>query len=143
MTFDASDAVELKRQFLRLVRDLRALLPAAVDQRFVRTLDGFIAGHPAGFDIDDVSLYFARPAPAVKAGAVISDELEHTWQSCGKLLRVLCLQEAYGLFDPYVRLFEAVMGHFSRLQTKEDVLFLQQLNKKTADLFEAGLSTQE
>ncbi|MBI4309201.1 MAG: UvrD-helicase domain-containing protein [Candidatus Omnitrophica bacterium] len=145
LTFDAggTGVVELKKQFLKLAADLRMLLPAACDQRFVRALDGFIAAHPIGFDVDDVSRYFARPAPPVNAGGVISDELDRIWRTCGKLLRAICLQEAYALFNPYVHMFASVMEHFDRLQTKEDVLFLQQLNKKTGDLFDDGLVTTQ
>lgn len=139
----SSSVIEDKRQFLKLARRLQEILPAETDKRFLQSLENFLKNHPEGFDLDQVSRYFGRPAAPLKSGVQVSSELEDLWQTMGQLLREICLQEAYGVFNPYVDLFEAVMARLGRLQTKEDVLFLQQLNKKASDLFDDELITVE
>ena len=135
--------IEDKKDFLKLAAQLKDILPLGMDKRFAGSLENFLRKHPQGFDMDDVSLYFARPSPPLKAGLVLPGEVDRLWQKMRRLLHNICLQEAYGVFNPYVDLFEAVMVNLGRLQTKEDVLFLQQLNKKTRELFDDELMTVE
>ncbi len=137
------DVITFKKEFLKIANGMQDILPEGTDKKFRQGLTNFLEEHPAGFDIDDVSRYFAREQCPVKAGTPVSDELDGMWQNCRRLLRAICLQEAYAVFNPYVDLFAAVMLHFGRLQTKEDVLFLQQLNKKASGLFDDSLVTVE
>lgn len=132
-----------KQQFIQLAQEIKSLLPPGADKRFVQSLDQFLLRHPRGFDVDDVSRYFARPRVPLTGGAEASDALDARWVQAGRLLRVICLEEAYGVFNPYIDVFNEVLTHFSRLQAKEDVLFLQQLNKKASELFDEGRVTVE
>ncbi len=138
---DGADMLEQKKSFLKLAGDLQRDLPQEVDKKFAGSLQSFLQQHSAGFDIDNVSRYFGRPQLPVRAEGEISGEQKRQWERSRQLLRSICLQEAYGSFNPYVDLFHAVMGYFGRLQTREDVLFLQQLNKKTGELFDEGAVT--
>ncbi len=141
--YEDIDVFASKKDFLELIKQLRVLLPKETDKRFVDGLDKFIEEHPVSFDIDNVSRYFSRETVPVKTGAPVPSGLGEVWQKCTETLRDICLQESYAVFNPYVRLFTAAMNHFDDLQTKDDVLFLQQLNKKTGDLFDDGLVTVE
>jgi len=135
--------VEQKKKFLKIVREIEDIMPPDTNKTFAQALQKFILEHPAGFDIDQVSDSFARPDFPVNKEGEISGELEDLWDEARELLSGICLQEAYAVFNPYVDLFEATMAHLGRLQTKEDILFLQQLNQKTGELFDDGLVTVE
>ena len=42
------------------------------------------------------------------------------------------------MFNPYVVLFEKLLSCFGQLSRRDDVLFLEELNRKAALLFEDG-----
>ena len=75
------------------------------------------------------------------------EKLAQNWKVCGGRcnheIRGLCLIEARTMFNPYVALFEKVLSGFGRLSRRDDVLFLEELNRKAALLFEEDLVTVE
>jgi ATP-dependent helicase/nuclease subunit A len=145
LTFGSGDgdAALYKKQFLKLAEELNDLLPASADKRFKTGLENFVRTHERGFDIDEVSRYFARMYPPISNPCEVTTRLSQLWQQGGLLLRAICLHEAYAVFNPYVHVFNRTMQCLEDVQTKEDVLFLGQLNKKTAELFDEGLVTVE
>ena len=137
LKFNATDKdiYALKKRFISSVANLLSLLPPGVDKRFSNALKEFSEGHPHGFDVDQLSRYFGRQEIPVKVTAVVSAQCEQTWGDIIATLNQIVLCEAYAVFNPYVDLFQGVMGNLSDIQVKEDILFLEQLNKKAGELF--------
>lgn len=125
-----------KKKALELMRLLRQDLPEAADKRFVKSLDAFLEKHTQLFDMDSVSEYFARPEMPLRQGAEASRDLQRMWTQIRAGLRRVCEEEARVVFDPYIKIFEAVQEGIRRLCAKDDVLFLEELNSKACRLFD-------
>ncbi len=141
--FTPEDVIKKKVSILEEIKSLRKILPQETHAGFIKSLDKFLGKHTKGFDIDSISDYFAREAPPLKKGTAVSHEVDHLWTKIGKGLKKLCEEEAYSLFDPYVDMFLRVIGGFYALASKDDCLFLNELNKRAGSLFDEDHVTVE
>src|SRR6185295_9139797 len=99
-------------------------------------LDKFLANNEKGFDIDSVPDFFARTEVPVKKDVAVPRSVDNLWNKITEKLRTLCVEESYSLFNPYVQIFNEVLGKFYQLTSKDDVLFLEELNKRAGRLFD-------
>src|SRR3989338_7627130 len=134
--FTPQDLIKKKKAILESLGTLRRHLPQDTDKRFINSLDIFLKRNKQAFDIDAVSDYFAREYPPVRQGAEIPAETERLWSRIRGDLRQACEEEAYCLFNPYIRIFELVREGLGELSFREDILFLEELNKKARGLFD-------
>ena len=137
------DVYLAKKQFLDHAAEIHRLADVSLNKGFLTKLGEFIAEHPHSFDLDDLSKYFAYPEFPANKGAVVSHELALVWTKAHKAARDLCLAESYGVFNPYVMIFQQVVRVFSGICVQEDILFLEELNKKASTLMEDGVSVSE
>jgi ATP-dependent exoDNAse (exonuclease V) beta subunit len=140
---DPESLIILKRKILSDMRALRDLLPEDTDGRFRGGLEDFLKKYSKGFDTDKISDYFARGDFPVRKGGIVSEEVHRLWQEVTRDIRLLCEGEAHALFNPYIRLFHQVMKIFKVRAAKDDVLFLEELNKKARSLFDEEMVTVE
>lgn len=131
----AVDIIKTKKWILEQLRDLDGRLPAETDGRFVKSFKSFLDRSRQAFDIDAVSDYFAREDIPARKGAQVPAPTRHLWTRIRENLRELCRQEAYSLFNPYILIFDLVQKDFQELSAKDDVLFLDELNRKAGWLF--------
>ncbi|HLF17919.1 MAG TPA: UvrD-helicase domain-containing protein [Candidatus Omnitrophota bacterium] len=134
--YTSEDVIKKKKTILTLMKDLRGKLPEETDKRFLNSLDNFLKEAKEGFDIDSISDYFAREFIPLKKGAEATKELEKLWESIGNQLQQLCEEEAFSLFNPYIQAFAYVLKGMLSAASKDDVLFLSELNKKAGHLFD-------
>jgi ATP-dependent helicase/nuclease subunit A len=128
--------IKKKRVILEAMKDLRNALPEKTDKKFLTSFDAFLREHAYSFDIDSVPPQFSREAVPLNKGAEMNGALDKLWVRIHSALRELCEEEAYHLFSPYSDIFEFVMKEFQLLSSKDDVLFLSELNTKAASLFD-------
>jgi ATP-dependent exoDNAse (exonuclease V) beta subunit len=133
----------LKRKILSNMRQLWEQLPEGTDGRFRNSLEDFLKKYRKGFDTDKISDYFAHSDFPVRKGKEVSEEVNRLWKELTGDIRLLCEGEAYALFNPYIRLFHEVMKIFKIRAAKDDVLFLEELNKKARALFDEEMVTVE
>lgn len=139
----AQDLFIKKKNILKLMQELCHILPNCTHATFAKKFPDFLKERPDSFDLDDVSDYFHREEfPAVKGGE-LSREVEHLWGKIRRELKDLSEMEAATLFNSYIDVFQMTLQEFKSLATKEDVLFLEELNKKARSLFDDGLVTVE
>lgn len=132
----AEDIVKKRKMILEQLRDLQGLLPEGTDARFTKGFKAFLEQSRQSFDIDAISDYFAREEIPVRKGVDIPTPARRLWANIRENLRELCEQEAYSLFNPYVLIFDLVQRDFWELSAKDDVLFLDELNRKAGWLFD-------
>lgn len=137
------DLMKKKKEILKDMKSLRQLLPEGTDARFVKSFDEFLENNPAGFDVDGLSDYFARDALPLRKGIRAEPQLERLWTKIKDNIRRLCQEEAYSLFNPYIEIFAHVREQFLKLASKDDVLFLEELNRKAQALFDRDYVTVE
>lgn len=141
--FTPGDIIRKKKTVLEDMKALSECLPEDTDRKFVKSLDGFLPigslreeKHTRLFDIDTVSTYFAREELPVRKGAAIPAPAGRLWSKIRGNLKEICEQEAYCLFNPYIRVFDILRHAIEELAAKDDVLFLEELNKKAGRLFD-------
>lgn len=138
------DLFNRKKMVLALIRDLRDILPAGAHKKFSDGLDNFLSRYRNSFDFDKISNYFTWEEVPVKKGTEISPQLGRLWQNIRGQLRDLSEREAYSLFNPYVDIFNLVGKDFYGHASKDDVLFLPELNRQARKLFdEKGVTVEE
>jgi len=140
---DRWDPFSRKRKIYVLMQELKGLCPLQTNKKFLDHL-GYLLREDSGiFDVDDLKAYFSQEDFPVNKGGEISSQLESLWRKLLGEIRELASLEARSMFNPYVVLFEKVFSCFGRLSRRDDVLFLEELNRKAALLFEDNLVTVE
>jgi len=140
----AEDVIKKKRYILDQMKELKEILPKGTDGRFLKSLDKFLSNHNKGFDIDSVSNYFTYEFLPLKKNAKSTKMADKFWSKIKSNLTELCEQEAYSLFNPYISVFQLVLTGMVSQASKDDVLFLSELNKKAGSLFdEEHITVQE
>jgi ATP-dependent exoDNAse (exonuclease V) beta subunit len=139
--FTPEDILKKKRAVLESCGILRRQLPQETDKRFINSLEAFLKRNKQAFDIDAVSDYFAREHPPVRSAADIPADAARLWSQIRRDLRQICEEEAYGLFNPYIQIFDLLRQDILELSSKEDIVFLEELNKKAAGLFDEDYVT--
>ncbi|MFA5260774.1 MAG: 3'-5' exonuclease, partial [Candidatus Omnitrophota bacterium] len=122
---------------------LKEQASAALDGRFLKSLEKFLAQYQGGFDIDRVSDFFTREDLPVKKSAELPDSVYRLWADIRSHLKTLCEEEALTAFDPYIEIFQHIKADFELKARKDDLLFLEELNKKAKSLFDEGAVTVE
>ena len=86
----------------------------------VKSLDGFLEENTQLFDIDSVSTYFAREELPVRKDGAIPALAGRLWSKIRKNLKEVCEEEAYCLFNPYIRVFDILRHAIAELAAKDD-----------------------
>ncbi|MCA9408546.1 MAG: UvrD-helicase domain-containing protein [Candidatus Omnitrophica bacterium] len=142
-SFTTEDLIKFKQAILADIKELKGILPEGTDKRFMVSLEKFLNKHERGFDIDSISDYFAREELPLRKGVEPTPQAVDLWERIRKELKELCEREAYGLFNPYVKIFNETEKIFREISKKDDVLFLEELNKKAGVLFDEDYITVE
>ncbi len=150
---DRKEVFRKKRQIIRLMTTLKKSLPQETDIRFSKNLDAFLEqtqniGSPKGqsvsFDIDAISDYFFRKEFPLKKGDSPDARVETLWTALRSHFKDLCEMESRAIFNSYLDLLEGVVKDFRNVASKEDTLFLEELNKTASVLFgEESLTVEE
>ncbi len=135
------DWIHQKKATLEDIKKLREHLPMEIEQRFLKSLSAFLVDNQQSFDIDSISDYFARESVPLRPGAVVPQGAARLWSKIRRGLQQICTQEAYGLFNPYIRVFHMMDHILQEIAVKDDVLFLEALNKTAARLFDEDYVT--
>jgi ATP-dependent helicase/nuclease subunit A len=137
------DLFAKKKMILKAMASLKEVLPENTHAKFREKFLEFLDTHPDGFDIDSISDYFNREEFPSTKGNPLAKDVEELWKAIHRELKHLCEMEATSIFNPYIHVFGLMSDELRVLATKEDVLFLEQLNKKARSLFDEGLVTVE
>ncbi len=137
------DLFMLKKEILKLMRELKDVLPENTHATFQNKFQEFLKNHDDAFDVDDLSEFFNREEFPSTKGLAIGKEVEKLWEKIHRGLRELSELEASTLFNSYIDVFAMVIREFRAQAVKDDVLFLEELNKKARSLFDDGQVTVE
>lgn len=138
-----SDLSQAKRRVLEKIKAWREVLPEKTHARFVSSLEKFLREHHYTFDIDSLP-NFSAETPPLNKGAEAGPDVYAGWDEIQRDIHRLCLQEAYSLYNPYIEVFDKVIACFDRFAAEDDVLFLEELNRKAQRLFDAeGVTVEE
>jgi len=133
-----------KKQIIDEMRALNEVLPEGTHGGFANSLDKFIDENSQSFNIDKLSNYFQREDFPVNKGHAVPPKTQRLWEDIRREIRELCELEAFSLFHCYIDIYKLIMDDFKRLSAQDDILFLEELNRKARALFdEEGLTVAE
>ena len=131
-----ADVAAKKRVVLENMRRLRSKLPEGTHALFVSKFEDFLRRHSSGFALSELSDYFARSEPPLKKGVKPPPGLQGLWENVRREIRECAELEAVLVFRPYIGIYRQVFEDFSRLSAKEDVMYLDELNRQAQGLFD-------
>ncbi|MBL8014302.1 MAG: UvrD-helicase domain-containing protein [Candidatus Omnitrophica bacterium] len=140
---DAKEIFQVKIAILKSMKELQDILPQNTHATFVKKLAEFLKDNTQAFDIDAVSDYFGREEFPSTKGEPPSRSVEALWEKIRGQLKELSELEASSMFNSYIDVFHLALDLFRHQAVKEDVLFLEELNKKARSLFDEGRVTVE
>jgi len=132
-----------KKKVLDEMQQLKELCPAKTKKVFLDHLDKLLSDDREVFDLDELSNSWAKEEFPINKGGEVSVQLENLWNKLTKDIGGLAYLEAGSLFNPYVALFDRALERFVQLSRRDDVLFLEELNRKAASLFDDELISVE
>jgi len=129
------DLILHKKSILKLMNELRENLPMGTHAAFSKNLSDFLDENEDGFDIDEISIFFKRENFPVNKGNTVPSQIMNLWDRIRKGIGELCELESRSAFNYYVDIFNNVLGDLKSISSKDDVLFLEALNKEARSLF--------
>ena len=137
------DLLERKRRILGAMRRLLEWLPEGADKRFRKSLEDFLKEYKQAFDTNRIPDWFKREDVPLNKGTAEPPGMSFLWGEIRRDLQDLAEAEAYSLFNPYIEIFQQTAVFFQEKVVADDVIFLEELNRKARALFSAGAVTVE
>ena len=133
---EVKDLISLKKYILNLMTDLTGNLPGGTDKRFLNSLSNFLERNKEGFDIDDIPDFFGRTDFPINKNHEVPDNVRKLWQRIGNSIKELCELESESAYNYYVDILNEVLRELKDITTRDDVLFLEALNKEAQRLLD-------
>lgn len=138
---EPAQLLAMKKKILNLMNELKKRLPGGTHANFEKNFLLFLEKNSETFDFEDLSSYFRRDEYPVRKDETLPDEIEKLWGRIRKDLREAAELESHAVFNEYVDIFLSVFDQFKELSKKDDILFLDELNRETRLLFDEGSMT--
>ncbi|MEK6646827.1 MAG: UvrD-helicase domain-containing protein [Candidatus Firestonebacteria bacterium] len=123
-----------KENVVKLIRKLNDNLPEGIHKTFEKSLNKYIENNYNNFSIDEMPDFTKDKIP-VSIKTIVPDNIEKLWQDIRIGIDEICTMEAGNIFDCYIDIFDMVAEDFNYLSKKDNVLFLEELNKKAKVIF--------
>jgi len=121
-----------KKKTLKLLKQLRENAPVGTNKTFLNSLDNFLLKNRESFDIRSITekkSFLLNKFPMNK-GYPAPANIERLWKRIRNHTIDLAEKEALSLFNYYIDIFQLVYQVFREYASKEDALFLEELNQQ-------------
>jgi ATP-dependent exoDNAse (exonuclease V) beta subunit len=130
------DVIKKKKHLFSLIDKLSAGMPAGLNANARKSIIRFIENSQGSFNISALPGAFKNQEPPLNKGSQCSKVFESQWRKIHGYIIDLVEFEAYVVHNPYIHFFHQLLFHFENFAKKEDVLFLEQLNRTARRLFD-------
>ncbi|MDD3296014.1 MAG: UvrD-helicase domain-containing protein [Candidatus Omnitrophica bacterium] len=139
-----SDVIKLKKHIHSLLSKLSGKIPEGFNSSAKKSILSFLEKSRDIFDISSLPAVLQKETPLMNKGKVSTQEFNLAWEKIRLSLLELIELDAVVAYNPYIKLFGRLSLFFQEISRKEDVLFLEELNRRARALFdEDGLSVAE
>lgn len=129
------DAARVKKDVLSDIRALYRDLPEGTHAMFARKLGEFLSRPRSSFLVAELSGFFAREDFPARKDERIPAGIRKLWHKIREGIRLAAEAEAMLVFGSYVAIFRMVLRDCRDVCVKEDILFLEELNRQAHLLF--------
>ncbi len=146
------EKVNIVKEKAKLLDEAREILSKCdeeiIDKTFIKMLKKFLDNNPQSFDfssITDSKTLMKDELPVKKnKEELLPAKLAASWRHLRAKEKELARLEALSLFNCYIDIFKLVYAAMTELTSKEDVLFLEELNNRAGTLInENGVTVPE
>ncbi|MFH1506976.1 MAG: UvrD-helicase domain-containing protein [Candidatus Omnitrophota bacterium] len=141
---DPKDLIIKKNSILKSLRQLKDELPQEANATFLKSLAIFLNESRNSFDVDELSVFLSHREVPINKGVKVLESIERLWNKIKCDIHDLCEMESVCVFNAYIDIFSESIKDLKQLSSREDVLFLEAMNKEARALFsEEGVSVPE
>lgn len=141
---DSEDIIKKKVILSGRIKKIGKILPEGINKSAGRSILKFVNENKEILEIKNLPVKFQQREVPMNKGKSCRLEFEKEWGRIHESIKELVELEAKASYDPYVKLFNRLLVFFQSVSRKEDVLFLEELNRKARSLFgEDGLTVAE
>ncbi|MBU1862499.1 MAG: UvrD-helicase domain-containing protein, partial [Candidatus Omnitrophica bacterium] len=123
-----------KHKVVDLITKLAMIKPKETYKILAEKIDYIATDAREDFTVHDFTSLFIEKRMKTIKGAPVSPQVQAVWSTLQKALRTLFSSMAFSLYDPYIDIFEAVLGHLQSKAKKDDLVFLNALNVEAQTL---------
>ncbi len=139
-----ADVIKKKKALFGKIQELFEEIPEGFNKSAQSSLNKFVTKSNEIFELSDVPAKFQQPQVPMNKGKAASKEFSQKWKKIHTQLKEITELEATVSYNPYIRLFNGLLGFFQDISKKEDMVFLEELNRKARLLFgEEGFTVAE
>lgn len=140
---DHSALYEKRAVAVTLMKLLRDTEPEEANQIVFKSFRQRLEKYAAALDIDELAPPFLAPElPLRKNSTAPADTLE-LWRRIRRQIGDIFELESLSLFNCYIDIFTLVSAEMTARAARENLLFLPELNRKAAALFDSGITVPE
>ncbi|MEM7816536.1 MAG: UvrD-helicase domain-containing protein [Candidatus Aenigmatarchaeota archaeon] len=139
---DIKEIIEIKKDILKSLKEIYLSLPQNINNKIKNTIKDFLVKNKTNFHIEDLHKIFKNKEFSINKNIPLEfkKKLEKNYKKINKLVEL----EAKVACNPYIKFFNLIWEYFQRFSKKEDILFLEELNKQAQALFDqSGITVAE
>ncbi|MFH1519293.1 MAG: UvrD-helicase domain-containing protein [Candidatus Omnitrophota bacterium] len=141
---ESKDIIKKKKYIFTQIKQLSEHCPSGINAGAKKNVCSFLDKSDAIFDIANIPAALKDNITPMNKDKIAPKNFTKEWQKVYDLLKELVELDARVAYNPYVKLCQRI-GDFFQLRSKsEDVLFLEELNRKAQLLFDQeGITVAE
>lgn len=141
---ESRDVIRKKNVIYDHVRKLASAFPDGMSKTSRNTIERFIDKNDKTFTIRELPGAFQKPSVPMNKYSTCPPGFVKSWEKIRREIRELVELDAVTVYDPYIKFFQHLLIFFKSLSKKEDVIFLEELNRTARSLFgEEGVTVAE
>jgi ATP-dependent helicase/nuclease subunit A len=130
------DVIKKKKDIFFRIEQLYKNLPDGLRASTAKAIKRFLENNDVVFNTSALPAVFQNPQPPLNKGKNCPISFYKQWEDlCSEITGLIELEAAI-VYDPYIQFFYQLIHFFSIITKKEDVLFLEELNRTAHTLFE-------
>ncbi len=135
---ESATVIKLKKRIFSQIRDFLGSIPEGFNIREKNSIKTFVEESKDIFDISDLPGVFKKESMPFHKDKSPDSSLLRKWISLrAELVRLMELDSTV-FYNPYIKLFALLSGFLETFSQREDVLFLEELNRTAQKLFDPG-----
>ena len=141
---EGKDIIKKKKSIYNWISQLSESFPDKMNARAKKYICSFLEKNDPIFNIASLPAVFTKSKVLMNKGQSASVDFAKKWVRIHKGLQELVELDATVTYNPYIKLFKRLVDFFQLTSKKEDILFLEELNRKARLLFDLeGLTVAE
>jgi ATP-dependent exoDNAse (exonuclease V) beta subunit len=133
---DKNEIFLRRRKIIQLMQELRDNEPAGTNQAIFGGFKNKLEKYEASLDIEEISHIFIPENFPIRKGFAVPRKVKKIWEDIRSQIGILYETEALALFNCYIDIYDLVYEDFRQIASREDVVFLTELNRKARILFD-------